>query len=286
MAKWDAWIGREKEQNDYLDLALARRWSDTFDLALPNDGTMLQGIHFCLCTPEAPQSQLGEDGHPMRDNSDASFFPPIPLPRRMWAASQINFTRPLVIGKRINRRSRIISISEKEGKTGSLGFVEVEHLTQSENVTAIREKQTLVYRDSAGPDIPLSPPNVLSETFESSEWENHKLFRPDPTLLFRFSALTFNTHRIHYDLPYSSDVERYRGLVVHGPLIASLLLQMASESLGPNKLKSFAFRAVSPAIANDSLHLVMRRKDAGSLELAAFAGDSRIIMRASGSTAP
>ena len=124
MTDWNAWLGREARQSDALDPALARRWLATFDLRTPADKFMPQGIHFCLCTPEAPQAALGEDGHPARDNNDESFFPPIPLPRRMWAASEIEFINPIHSGAGIERVSRIVSIAEKEGKSGRLGFVE------------------------------------------------------------------------------------------------------------------------------------------------------------------
>ncbi|WFL78469.1 MaoC family dehydratase N-terminal domain-containing protein [Altererythrobacter arenosus] len=279
MSDWDAWIGRELVQEDVLDPALARRWCGTFDLSPPVDGIMPQGIHLCLCTPEAPQSALGEDGHPRRDDSATSFFPPIPLPRRMWAASNIAFLAPIRVGTEIKRVSRIASIAEKEGSTGKLGFVDVEHVTSADGAEAVRETQTLVYRDSVSPDAPMSPPGLGQGTFDITAWDAHTIVTPDPRLLFRFSALTFNTHRIHYDLPYARDVERYRGLVVHGPLMASLLLQLAARELGENKLKSFSFRAVSPAIADEVLHLAMRRGDDG-VELGTFASDGRQCVKA------
>lgn len=283
MGQWDAWVGREARQVDTLGASLARRWCGTFDLPVPTDSVMPQGIHFCLTTPEATQASLGEDGHPTRDDSADSFFPPIPLPRRMWAASDIAFHVPLRIGARIERTSRIASIAEKDGSSGRLGFVEVEHVTTADHVEAVRERQTLVYREAAQPDAPLSPPEPGAEKFDPAQWEVHRFVTPDPRLLFRYSALTFNTHRIHYDLPYARDVERYRALVVHGPLMASLLLQMAARELGENRLKSFAFRAVSPAIAGEPLHLVMRKCES-SLEMGAFAEDGRQTLKVDATT--
>lgn len=280
MTEWDNWIGREQVQRDTLDTALANRWFATFDLEASAIGMMPQGIHLCLCTPEAPQAALGEDGHPARDDSEASFFPPIPLPRRMWAASEIEFLEPIPIGADIERVSRIASIAEKEGKTGKLGFVDVEHITKADGGVAVRENQTLVYRDAVAGDAPLSPPEPTSATFDAASWDQHQQITPDPRLLFRFSALTFNTHRIHYDMPYARDVERYRGLVVHGPLMASLLLQMGANELGENRLKSFSFRAVSPAIADEPLYLAMRKSGDG-YELGTFASDGRQCVKAS-----
>lgn len=283
MSEWDAWIGRTQTQTDTLDPALARRWCATFDLDVP-DGPMPQGIHLCLCTPEARSEALGIDGHPSRDESDASFFPPIPLPRRMWAASDIAFLAPLEIGAAITRTSRIASVSEKEGKSGKLGFVEVEHVTVAGGVEAVRETQTLVYRDAAAPDAPLSPPQPGQGTFDTSAWDAVQTITPSETLLFRYSALTFNTHRIHYDAPYARDEERYRGLVVHGPLITSLLLQLAAQEYRNNALASFTFRAVSPAIAGEPLHLALRQSDEG-IELGSFASDGRQTLKAAASLA-
>ena len=284
MSQWDDWVGREQVQTDSLDPALARRWLATFDLKTSDDGTMPQGIHLCLCTPEASTSALGADGHPARDNSAGSFFPPIPLPRRMWAASDISFLAPIQIGAKIERISRIASVSEKEGSTGKLGFVEVEHVTTADHVEVVREVQTLVYRGDAAPDASLSPPEPGEGSFDEAGWGHTQTVKPSELLLFRYSALTFNTHRIHYDLPYARDVERYRGLVVHGPLIASLLLQLAADQFGDNKLASFAFRAVSPAIAGESLHLALRQGE-GGFELGSFASDGRQTVKATATLA-
>ncbi|MCL4672554.1 MAG: MaoC family dehydratase N-terminal domain-containing protein [Sphingomonadaceae bacterium] len=277
---WDSWIGRTEVRSDRVDEALCRRWLATFDRPAPADSAMPQGIHLCLCTPEAPTAALGMDGHPARDDSPASFFPPIPLPRRMWAASDISFLSPIKVGARIDRTSRIVSVSEKAGSTGKLGFVEVEHVTSADHVEVVYEKQTLVYRDYIAPDAPLSPPEPGDGTFARDEWDAVASIVPSETLLFRYSALTFNTHRIHYDAPYASEVERYRGLVVHGPLIASLLLQLAARRFGDNRLASFSFRAVSPAIAGEPLHLALRETGTG-LELGSFASDGRQTLKAS-----
>jgi 3-methylfumaryl-CoA hydratase len=275
-----AWIGREARAKDRLDEGLAERWLATFDLPAPHPPIMPQGIHFALCTPEAPTAKLGEDGHPARDDSPDSFLPPFPMPRRMWASSKIAFHAPIAIGAVIERVSRVASVSEKEGGSSRLAFVDVEHVTKANGTIAVIETQTLVYRDAAAPDAALSPPPPGEGTFDPAGWDAHRTLTPDARLLFRYSALTFNTHRIHYDAPYARDVERYRGLVVHGPLTASLLLQLAAQELGANRLRSFAFRGLSPAIAGEPLHLVMRAKDAG-YELAAFAGDGRQVTAAS-----
>jgi 3-methylfumaryl-CoA hydratase len=276
----DAWIGRESRAKDRLDEGLAARWLATFDLPLPHPAIMPQGIHFALCTPEAPTASLGEDGHPARDESPDSFLPPFPLPRRMWASSKIAFHAPIAIGAAIERTSRITAISEKQGSSGPLAFVDVSHETRSQGTLAVVETQSIVYREGASGGQALSPPPLSQGTFLPEGWDAHRTLTPDPRLLFRYSALTFNTHRIHYDAPYASEVERYRGLVVHGPLIASLLLQLAAAELGDNALRSFAFRGLSPAIAGEPLHLVMRKSEDG-YDLAAFAADGRQVTQAS-----
>jgi 3-methylfumaryl-CoA hydratase len=277
---FEAWIGRETRASDRLDEGLAARWLATFDLPRPHPAIMPQGVHFALCTPQAPTTTLGEDGHPARDDRADSFLPPFPMPRRMWASSKIAFHAPIAIGAVIERVSRVASVSEKSGGSGRLAFVDVEHQTRANGTLAVIETQTLVYRDAAAPDAPLSPPPPGEGRFDPAGWDAHRSLTPDARLLFRYSALTFNTHRIHYDAPYAQGVERYRGLVVHGPLTASLLLQLAAAELGENRLRSFAFRGLSPAIAGEPLHLVMRKSEEG-YDLAAFAEDGRQVTQAS-----
>ncbi|HBQ52869.1 MAG TPA: hypothetical protein DD790_00105 [Erythrobacter sp.] len=280
MSDWADWIGREQRAADRLDPGLAARWHATFDHGAPASTAMPQGIHFCLCTPEAPTARLGPDGHPLREDDPASFLPPIPLPRRMWASSDIEFRAPMTIGATIERTSRVVSITPKSGSRGEMVFVEIDHETSADGKLAVRERQSAVYLEALAPDAPLSPPAPSPEVFDPQAWDLHRQLVPDTRLLFRYSALTFNTHRIHYDAPYALEQERYRGLVVHGPLTASLLLQLAAERFGENRLAQFGFRGVSPAIAGEALHLVLR--GAGDdIELAAFAGDGRQVTKAS-----
>jgi len=280
MSDWADWIGREQRAADRLDPGLAARWYATFDHGAPASTAMPQGIHFCLCTPEAPTARLGPDGHPLREDDPASFLPPIPLPRRMWASSDIEFRGPMTIGATIERTSRVVSITPKSGSRGEMVFVEIDHETSGDGKLAVRERQSAVYLEALAPDAPLSPPAPSPEVFDPQAWDLHRQLVPDTRLLFRYSALTFNTHRIHYDAPYALEQERYRGLVVHGPLTASLLLQLAAERFGENRLAQFGFRGVSPAIAGEALHLVLRGA-ADDIELAAFAGDGRQVTKAS-----
>ncbi len=275
-----AWIGRSELRTDRIDPGHAARWLATLDRAAPADGTMPQGFHWCLCLPDAPSAGLGADGHPQRDAGPASLLPPLPhLPRRMWASSKLEFLGPLRLGAAIERRSTVLAIEAKQGSSGELVFVTLRHETKADGALVVREEQSLVYRAAAASDAPPSPPPGAGQ-FSPAEWHAHRTIVPNEALLFRYSALTFNSHRIHYDLPYARDVERYRGLVVHGPLTATLLLDLARRELGDNALKSFAFRGLSPAIGGEALHLAMRQSDDG-WEFGAFAEDGRPI--ASGS---
>ena len=279
MGAWDAWIGREEVRTDRVDAGMVSRWLATFDRDAPDDGFVPQGFHWCLCPPDAATARLGPDGHPLRDDTPASFLPPVPLPRRMWASSKVEFLAPLRVGEAVSRTSRIQSVTEKSGGSGQLVFVEVAHEVIGEAGPAVREVQSIVYREALGPDAPLSPPEAVAECFNGTGWSNNVTRIPSAPLLFRYSALTFNSHRIHYDLPYAQSEERYRGLVVHGPLTATLLLDFARRELGDNVLASFDFRGLSPAICGEALHLVMRAQ-ADAIELAAFAGDGRQVMAA------
>lgn len=280
MSCWDEWIGREESRSDRIDAGHAARWLATLDLPHPADGALPQGFHLCVCLPDTPTAGLGLDGHPARDGSAGSFFPPAPQPRRMWAGSRMEFHAPLRIGEALHRRSRVVSITEKSGGSGQLVFVDVEHETSGEAGLAVREVQSIVYRDAPPAGSPPAPPPLATTDFDPSGWQAHRALVPSEALLFRYSALTFNTHRIHYDYPYVTAIENYRGLVVHGPLIATLLLQLAQRELGTNALREFSFRGLSPAVAGEELHLVMGEQD-GGYALAAFAADGRQITAAS-----
>lgn len=279
MGDWDAWIGRTETRMDRLDAGMATRWLAMLDREMTADGVMPQAIHWALCLPDAPTAQLGPDGHPLRDDSPNSFLPPVPLPRRMWASSKVAFMAPLKTGDTITRTSKVLSVTAKSGGSGDLVFVEVEHQTNNQDGAAVREVQSIVYRGAAPAGSAPVPPPPGPERFDPSGWDANRTLVPTEPMLFRFSALTFNSHRIHYDLPYAKGEERYRGLVVHGPLTATLLLDLARRELGDNALSRFEFRGLSPAICGEALHLVMRGQDE-NIELGAFSADGRAIMSA------
>lgn len=280
MDEWRDWIGRSERREDRIDRGPAMRWAAMLDRDLPPGGTVPQGFHWCLCLPDAPTKQLGRDGHPRRDADTDGLLPPVPLPRRMWASSSVSFLRPLHIGQAVVRTSCVTSIDAKQGGSGSLVFATIEHETLADGRPAVREIQSIVYREAAAGDAPAVPPPIAETGFDPAGWRSHRVLLPTAPLLFRYSALTFNSHRIHYDLPYATKDEGYRGLVVHGPLTATLLLDLARRGFDDDALAQFDFRGVSPAIVDEPLHLVMREHD-GAVELGAFAADGRQVMTAS-----
>ncbi len=277
MSEWDSWIGKSVVQKDRLTPALLHRFRATID-SMATGRVAEQATHWALCTPEAATAWLGVDGHPARTGYAESFFPPIPLPRRMWAASKIEFLAPIAVDAQISRTSTIAEIAQKEGSTGKLVFVDITHQTSADDVVALIETQTLVHREATTAAPTPAPPDAEPDF---SLWHFHRTITPDAALLFRFSAMTFNSHRIHYDAPYAVNEEGYRALVVHGPLLATLLLDLAGRELGHNRLTRFNFRAQSAAFVNEPLHLVGRRNGDG-VELAALGGDGRVCVLADG----
>lgn len=280
MGEWDTWIGRAQRCEDRIDPGLVARWCATLDRDPPADGAAPQGLHWCLGLPETPCAALGPDGHPDRALAPDTLLPPVPLPRRMWAAGTVAFHAPLRPGALVTRQSQIARIAAKTGSTGALVFVDLVHEVRQNEVLALIETQTLVYREAAAAGAAPTPPPPGPGSFDAAAWTVVRTIDPSPVLLFRYSALTFNSHRIHYDRPYATTVEGYRGLVVHGPLMASLLLDLARRHSGDNRLTAFRFRALSPAIAGEPLHLALRHAGDGTLALGVFAEDGRAILEA------
>lgn len=256
-----SWIGREEEQSDLVAVDLVRKFNAM--LELPAD-TVRDGqaapvlIHYCLAQPAAPMGGLGEDGHPAR----GGFLPPLPLPRRMWAGSSLVFHDSLRVGDRMRRVSRIADVAIKEGRSGILCFVTVEHRIDVDGKVVIEETQIIVYRDAATPKDAVKP--VTAEPAPASA--HQKPIEVSTPLLFRYSALTFNGHRIHYDRNYATTVEYYPGLVFHGPLQATLLLNYATELKGsaPDR---FTFRGLSPLFDDDRISLHAAQEEDGRMKL-------------------
>ena len=234
------WIGRTETRTDVATAAPYAALSATLDRedVEPANGTVLPPLwHWLYFLPMAPMSDVGPDGHPKR----GGFLPPVPLPRRMFAGGRFEFHHPLKIGERISRTSRITDVSGKEGRSGTLVFVTVLHEISNSGGVALSEEHDIVYRENPRTDAPVPKPTPApaGETFSRE-------IVPDPVLLFRYSALTFNSHRIHYDRSYATEVEGYPGLIVHGPLIATLLVDLFRRNLPDAKISRFSFRAVRP----------------------------------------
>lgn len=240
------WTGRSETVEDiatatpYAALAATLDWPAQPGPQRPAPGTPLPSLwHWLYFLPIHRQSEIGPDGHARR----GGFMPPVPLPRRMWAGSDFSFHEPLLIGDTLSRTSTIAEVKEKSGRTGSLIFVKVRHEIRRNGSAdvALTEHHNIVYRAAPQPGDASPPPQA---TPESSAWERRIV--PDDVLLFRYSALTFNGHRIHYDRKYVTEVEGYPGLIVHGPLIATLLMDLLRRELPEAKVLRFEFKAVRP----------------------------------------
>lgn len=235
------WIGKTDSVDDFIAPAPCEAAAATLDDTERRftDGTALPPLwHWFHFLAKAPQSRLGPDGHPQR----GGFLPPIPLPRRMFAGARIRFFTPLVVGRRAMREGTIRSITQKSGRTGNLAFVTVRYVIRQDGRLCLEEEQDIVYREQGAAVSAPVPASHAPETPEGSWIED---ILPDPVLLFRFSALTFNGHRIHYDRPYATDTEGYPGLVVHGPLTALLLMRLVRRNTG-RQVCGFTFRGLAP----------------------------------------
>lgn len=250
-----SWIGRSEESSpDLVTRRLIEQFRATFGRNCFTEDTVPSGFHWCLATPTVCTDALGEDGHPKK----GSFLPPIPLTRRMWAGGEVEFLRPFEVNAEVTKRSIIKSIVPKEGKSGPLCFVTVEHLYLIASDVAVRDLQTIVYRDGERPSGSSLP---TSDRGWSSDYE--ETVQITSTMLFRYSALTFNAHRIHYDFPYTTKMEGYQGLVIHGPLQATLLLNFASRTSGLRP-KYFIYKGIAPAIAPQTLKLKAEKSRKGA----------------------
>jgi 3-methylfumaryl-CoA hydratase len=241
------WIGKSETISDIATATPYAALSATLDWPAerPAIGTPLPALwHWLYFLPLHRQSEIGPDGHAKR----GGFLPPVPLPRRMWAGSQFEFHKPLRVGDALTRVSTIQDVTEKSGRTGPLVFVKVRHEIRRQNDAdvALTEFHDIVYREAAKPDDVAPPPKNAPAT---AAWQ--RKWVPDDVLLVRYSALTFNGHRIHYDRRYVTEVEGYPGLIVHGPLIATLLLDLLRHQLPEAQVTRYEFRAVRPVFDID-----------------------------------
>jgi 3-methylfumaryl-CoA hydratase len=257
-----SWIGRTTSDRDVVTPRLAQELRVTLDDDGPpfREGDVCPlAIHWCLAPPMVPQSRLGPDGHPARGD----FLPPVPLPRRMWAAGRLEFFDALRVGDRVERQSRIADVNVKEGRSGRLCFVAVDHEISTPRGLALKERHDIVYRDAPSTNPAQQAAPARGESPQQAQWSETKV--ADAVMLFRYSALTFNGHRIHYDRQYVTEVEGYPGLIVHGPLQATLLVEFAASirSAGP---KIFSFRALNPLFDGQEFTLNAADSD-GALDL-------------------
>ena len=234
------WVGKSEERLDRIAAFPANALAATLDRDDPPfvDGMELPPLwHLIYCIPTTRASGLGHDGHAAR----GGFLPPVPLPRRMWAGGRFTFHRPMRIGDTVRRTARVQAVEEKRGRTGPLVFVNARFDFAGSDGLAMTEERDIVYREQQASDV---PPKMAPDT---AEWE--RAITPDPVLLFRYSALTFNGHRIHYDPGFAIDEEGYPGIIVHGPLIATLLVDLLRREQPMAELRAFTFRAVMPLFA-------------------------------------
>jgi 3-methylfumaryl-CoA hydratase len=254
LSAFDEWIGRSQSVTDLL--APAR--SNALDISLGGEGCQVEGDpmpllhHWLYFWDVKSPAALGTDGHPAK----GGFLPPIPLPRRMWAGGRLTFHKPLLLGETIQKTSTIIAITEKTGRSGTLVFVTVRHDMDAGDGVAISEEQDLVYRAPATDR--LSAPTTVEAP--KAPWV--ETINPDPVLLFRYSALTMNGHRIHYDRPYAIEEEHYPALVVHAPLQATLMMRLA-EGYVKVPITGFEFRAEQPAFDSAVMHVCGAPTDKG-----------------------
>ncbi|GJL83531.1 MAG: acyl-CoA dehydrogenase [marine bacterium B5-7] len=268
-ANYSAWIGKRETRRERLNEAMI----DGLNAVLDRDSGTPLGLHWLLCADRRRASELGPDGHPRRGD----FLPPVTLPRRMWAAGSIRLLAQAPADKIVIRDSVIADISHKQGRSGQLVFVKVDHRYHAEGMAWIDERHTIVYRGAEGTQ--LMPP-----TIDATEFDWRMDIATDEVTLFRYSALTFNSHRIHYDQRYVREVEGYPNLIVHGPLMATWLMNFARDQLTDESLVEFDFKVGAPVFVGETITLLGRRNDE-QLTLAVASENKRQIISASGRTA-
>lgn len=252
---WSECIGLTRQLEDVITPAQAGRAAAVLDLDAPAAGTPLPPLwHWAFFQDMTATEALGEDGHAER----GEFLPAVDLPNRMWAGSRITFHRPLLVGNKAVCNSTIDNVVTKQGRSGPLVFVTVRHDCLVDGELTIREEQDIVYRAKSG------APATSAEAAPSPAWT--KTIQPSAALLFRYSAVTFNAHRIHYDYPYVTDLEGYSGLVVHGPLIATLMCEAFTQAHPNAQLRSFSFRGRRPLLSPQPFEVAGRLTTPGRAE--------------------
>ena len=267
------WIGRKQVRDDVIALAPAQRLAGTLDdleTTLKAGDPLPPLWHWIYFLPDAPQSKVAPDGHAQTGD----FMPPIALPRRMFAGTEVDFHAPLPLGAEARLEAEVTDVQEKTGKTGALAFVTVRRRIFAGSTLALEERQSIVYRAAGGRTAAPEPRPLPAPP--AGAWTRE--IRADPVLLFRYSALTFIGHRIHYDRPYATEEEGYPGLIVHGPLLATLLIELVRRNVR-RSVRSFAFRAAAP-IFDTAAFRVQGELQGDSVRLAALRCDGETVMQA------
>jgi len=267
------WIGRSTEASDVVTAQLVKGLRATLfqEIGEPKNGDAAPfTVHWCLAQPVFPMSQLGPDGHPTR----GGFLPPVPLPRRMWAGGELQFFDALRVGDESTRKSRISDVTVKTGSTGSLCFVAVEHEVTTPRGLAVRERQDIVYREMS----PAQAAGSAKAAQTPPAAKHRETHMADSVLLFRYSALTFNGHRIHYDRDYVTKVEGYPGLIFHGPLQAAFIVEFAAKLRGGKPPKRLSYRGLQPLFEGSEFS-VNANDNGGAMELWTANSDGQPTMK-------
>jgi 3-methylfumaryl-CoA hydratase len=260
------WIGRTQTEQEFVSPRLASQLAATLGF----EGEVGMGCplpplwHWALFPHIVSQSNIGSDGHPKR----GGFLPPVPLQRRMWAGSRVRFDRSLVVGSEVSRTSQILDVAEKDGRTGKLVFVRLRHELEDLDGPLISEEQDIVYRESS-----TTAYTAATGPLAPTEFTWQRQIVPDPVLLFHYSADTFNGHRIHYDRTYAQEQEGYPALVVHGPLTATLLIDLVRRNIPGKSIASFSFKALNPLFDHAPFHINAAHAP-GSTEVKLWAANS------------
>ena len=267
------WIGKIDNVTDYVTPIVEQRYRATLnmDIGNPKDGEpVTSGLHWMLGWNLVKNDELGVDSHPAL----GEFLPPVPLPRRMWAGSEIKVLKPIRVGDKVIKQSTVADIQVKEGRTGLLCFVTAEYNFLVNDEVTINEKHNIVYRDISKSGGGSGYSKVIPEKADLSE----KIFM-HPTILFRYSAIGFVGHRIHYDHPYTVNEENYPGLIVHGPLQATYLLRAAEKLMG-KPVKSFTHKVMAPVFADSEYMVGVDKMDDGSVSCWGATKEFGVTMRA------
>ncbi|MFM0241862.1 HTD2 family dehydratase [Paraburkholderia phytofirmans] len=274
--KLDDWLDKQEVLKDDITAFPLKAMAATLDREESGD-SVPPLWHWLYFLPVAPMSEVGPDGHPKR----GGFLPPVPLPRRMWAGGRLTFHTPLKVGERATRTSTIANVEDKTGRSGRLVFVTVQHTIEAGGELKLEEEHDIVYRDAPQDGVRPPQPQLAPE---GETWR--RTIDADAVMLFRYSALTFNGHRIHYDYPYVTEVEGYPGLIVHGPLIATLLVDLVRREQPQATLQSFAFKAVRPTFAGQAFTVCGKPSADGKIiELWAKDHEGYLTMRATAAIA-